>query len=94
MTSKSLTTFIDNIEKSCGTYLEYVGILGSKLVYLKVLLFPILFTADNCLLEEKWVLKTKIGTIHKMSGNGQGQMIKSMKMRLTADQTRGEFLEK
>ena len=43
-------------------HLEYVGILGSKLVYLKVLLFPILFTADNCLLEEKWVLETKIGT--------------------------------
>ena len=56
----------DFIEKSCETYLEYVGILGSKLVYLKVLLFPILFTADNCLLKEKWVLKRKIGTIHKI----------------------------
>ena len=47
---------------SSETHLEYVGILGSKLVYLEVLLIPILFTADNCLLEEKWVLETKIGT--------------------------------
>ena len=41
-------------------YLEDVGVFTSKLVYFKVFLVPVLFTADDRLVQKEWILERKM----------------------------------